>query len=67
MGVKFYDRDDTLLLEAGRTFKTVSGFITTELILEERQRLLGVKSRLFMDYFDDVKQFDFRFIIGWLE
>jgi hypothetical protein len=65
-GVQFYDKDDTLLLEAGDTKRV---FTITEIILEEGQRLIGVKSRFYIDGEGKGKARlpALRFIIGWQE
>lgn len=64
-GIRFYDKDDTILLKAGDPGDDSYHF--AECILEEGQRLIGVKSRVFIDDDGAAYQFDFRFIIGWQE
>lgn len=64
-GIRFYDKDDTILLKAGDPGDDSYHF--TEFILDEGHRLIGVRSRVFIDEYGAANQFDFRFIIGWQE
>lgn len=58
-GVEFFDRDGDKVLEAGRLGNT-----KLEIILEDDERLLGVRSKLETM---SPKQDDLQFIIGRLE
>ena len=43
-GIQFFDKDDNMILEAGYL---LSYFVCREFVLEEGERLIGVKSRTF--------------------
>ncbi len=61
-GVQFFDKDGNKILEAG-----FLGGDSKEFVLQDGERLVGVKSKLYDDERNRPRQEDLVFVIGWMK
>ncbi len=64
-GVQFFDKNEVKILEAG--YFSSNSAVSKEFILEEGQRIIGVKSKLVTGFINKPRMVNLVFVIGWLE